>query len=230
METITVQVVNNTKSGDVITLRLKRPIGFSFTPGQCIDLYDDEGNCRPYSIASGVARDAITLYIKYIPDGKVTSWVDTLAPNDSVRISREPYGYFAPGTTDKPFVFISTGTGVAPFMSYIESHSDMPDLYQSPPAAIIAGLRYIDDGIWISPITQFAKDFRFCITQGDITGLEDVAYNGRVTDFVKNEWDIDVNAVYYLCGLDSMLNEMSEILCDAGVPVDNIVQELFYFS
>jgi len=36
--------------------------------------------------------------------------------------------------------------------------------------------------------------------------------------------------MYYLCGLDSMLSEMSELLCNAGVPVDNIMQEMFYFS
>ena len=230
MSTITTSVMRKVDHGDVMELRLKRPIGYNFTPGQCIDLHDDQGNFRPYSIASGSKRECITLYIKRVPGGKVTSWVETLRTNDMVRISKEAYGFFTPGETDKPFVFIATGTGVAPFLSYIESHADIPDVYSVAPKGAFLGCRRLEEAIESATITEFAEEYRYCISQDDIDGYQDICFKGRVTEFLKSDWDIDPDAMYYLCGLDAMLSEVSEILNDAGVPPENIQQELFYFT
>ena len=229
-DTINTTVIRKIKSGDVIELRLKRPIGYNFTPGQCIDIYDNEMNCRPYSIASGIKRENLTLYVKKLPGGKLSEWIDTLRTGDVVRISKNPYGFFTPGETDKPFVFIATGTGIAPFISYIESHADLPEIYKIAPKGVFLGCRYIADAVDTSSISAFSENYKFCITRDEILGYEDICFKGRVTDFLRAEWDVDPDTVYYLCGLDTMLSEVSEILHDNGVPWENIQQELFYFS
>jgi len=215
-------LVNKTFHGDVVTLRFRKPVGYSFIPGQCVEIHHPDGDYRTYSIASGVQKDSLVFFIKKLPQGKLSTWVyDELKENDIVRISKEAYGFFTLGDTDKPFTFIATGTGIAPFNSFIETYMSDESI---PLKQVIYGARYLKE---IIPVPF--KNTVYCLSQD--TSESPSVYKGRVTDYLLEHKDkIDVDSVYYVCGLDSALRDVADILTAAGVPTENIIYEVFYYQ
>jgi ferredoxin-NADP reductase len=223
-DTIKTNVVYKFNYGNVTELRLRKPVGFSFTSGQFLDFYGPDNLPRPYSMASAPEADVITLYVKKIPSGVTSTYIcDELKTGDEVRIGREVNGYFNVGQTDKPFVFIGTGTGVAPFLSYLDQRKDKP-----LPELMLYGCRFINECV-LRKEHQDQDFLNVCVSQDDVKVFSNV-FQGRVTDYIKNNWEIKTDYIYYLCGLDSMLLDVTKILTDAGVPVENIFHEIFYFT
>lgn len=220
--TLSLSLVNKIYRGDVVELRFKKPIGFHFSPGQCVEIYHPDGDCRVYSIASGVQKDSLTFMVKKLPLGKVSTWLyEELKENDIIRVGAEPYGFFSPGDTANSCVFIATGTGIAPFISYLESYMGDNNLNVEQ---ILYGVRYNKE---IVPVPF--QNVTYCVSQD--TSESSKVYKGRVTKYLEEHKDeIDIDAVYYVCGLDDALRDVSEILVDAGVPVENIIHEVFYFK
>ena len=100
----------------------------TFEPGDCLSLYaEDNRTSRPYSIASGVDEPVLRFLIKRVEGGEVTSFLASRRPGDMVLASL-PYGWFRPGQNngESPFVFVATGTGIAPFLSYVKSFPSRP--------------------------------------------------------------------------------------------------------
>lgn len=224
MNTLTTDVVYKQKYKDVVELRLRKPLGFTFTPGQFLDFYGPDNMPRPYSMGSSPENDAIVLYVKRIPDGITSNYIyNELNAGDIVKIGKEVNGYFNVGQTDKPFVFIGTGTGVAPFLSYLDQRKDI-----AMPELMLYGCRYIEECV-LKKEHQSLDFLNMCITKDDVKIFSNV-FQGRVTDYLKTEWEIRKDCVYYLCGLDSMLLEVTQLLTDNGVPVENIFHEIFYFT
>ena len=62
-------------------------------------------------------------------------------PGDVIRIT-PPFGWFRPGQEigNAPFVFLATGTGIAPFLSYLHT-------FEQPPESCLYGVRHAVDAI-----------------------------------------------------------------------------------
>ncbi len=114
----------NKISSDVISLELKTPPtqNFEFIPGQYIDVLLDNGKRRSYSMANTPdGSHTIQLHIRAIKDGLFTDFVmNTLREKDILRLEG-PLGDFSfDRSTDKPAIFLASGTGFAPIKSIIE--------------------------------------------------------------------------------------------------------------
>lgn len=221
--TLNLPLISKRYHGDVVELIFNKPLGFSFVPGECVEIYDNDQEFRIYSIASGVQQDSLSFIIKKLPQGKVSSWLyDEVKEGDVLRISNESHGFFRVGETDKPFVFIATGTGIAPFISYIQSNTEP---YQKQPEEIIYGVRYMEESIEVPSTIKTT----YCLSadQKEHPSI----HIGRVTSYLKeNKADINPDYIYYICGLDQALSDVSEILIEAGVDPLNIITEIFYFQ
>jgi len=191
--------------------------GLAFVPGDCVALYSDAGTSRPYSIASGNQEESLQFIIRELPGGAVSPWLRSRKPGDRVRVS-VPFGWFRPGQDldGAPFVFIATGTGIAPFLSYSKSGSP------SSPKQVLWGVRK----------AGHAVDFDFLKGQWPIqlaVSREQAAghFHGRVTQLLP-ELEIDPEAHYYLCGLERMIDEVSEQLQARGIDIFHIHREVFF--
>lgn len=189
-----------------------------FVPGDCVALFGPDGQgSRPYSIASGTGETSLRFLIRAMPGGEVSPHLGGLHPGDSVKVS-PPFGWFRPGQTDAtaPFVFMATGTGMAPFLSYFRTFPERL------PAACLYGVRRREDAValdWIPPkaLTHLA------ISREAASN----AHHGRITDLLST-LPLEPNTQYFLCGLDAMIDEVSVWLETQGIEISHIHRECFF--
>ena len=208
-------------SDGVFELQLEHD-GLAFTPGDCLALYgEDDSTSRPYSMAGGSGEDVLRFVIRVMEDGVVSSWLSTRKPGDLVKVS-PPFGWFRPGSNNgtSKSVFMATGTGIAPFLAYFRTYSEGPkiDCYY--------GVRELVDAV----------DHEFIASQANLTlavsreKAEEKAtgvHHGRLTDLLTH-LDTEADTHYYLCGLDAMIDEVTEYLEENGVDITQIHRECFF--
>lgn len=188
-----------------------------FTPGDCVALYTADGRVsRPYSIASGTKEELLRFVIRKMPGGTLSTFLAHREKGDAVRIS-PPFGWFRPGehAASRPFVFIATGTGIAPFLAHFRSCPD------ARPAACLYGVREAADLVDRDLLDGLGVSF--AVSRERTKGC----HHGRVTDLLETlprKADTD----YYLCGLDAMIDEVTVWLEAKGVPITSIHRECFF--
>ena len=117
-------------SDKTFSFTLSRPQDFSFENGEFVTIgLKREGKllARAYSIVSTADRDHLEFLSIHVPDGPLTSALARIRPGDSVWVNSKTTGtltlnHVLPGRT---LYMLSTGTGLAPFISLIRD----PALY-----------------------------------------------------------------------------------------------------
>jgi len=207
-------------------LRVERK-GFEFIPGQCVNLgLPKEAINREYSTYSGKDEKYLEFLIKTIRGGALSPKLSKLKPSDLVTIDGA-YGLFTiprPEDTNKKYLFVGTGTGIAPFHSFALSY---PGLDYTVLHGVSYGNEQYDKkdypkGRYVACIsrTQNNNLNRFPIGSG-------MTWNGRVTGYLR-EHPVDPETICYLCGNSDMINEAYDILRGQGVNGTNIITEVFF--
>ena len=144
---VSVETINN----DLFILSVQRN-GLEFIPGDCVAIYTDEDKSRPYSIASGSTKNELRFVIREMEGGEVSPWLMQCKVGDLIRIT-PPFGWFRPGQDigEAPFIFLATGTGIAPFLAYLET-------FERPPVHCLYGVRQEADAIGFSNLLNFLPD------------------------------------------------------------------------
>lgn len=196
-------------------LRLERK-GFNFLPGQCVNIgIRGTGINREYSTYSGKDDPYLEFLIKDVSGGLVSSALRKLTMGTEVDM-HGPYGSF---TLDPKkinhscYVLIGTGTGIAPYHSYVRSFPDLN--YQ-----IIVGIRYNSER-YDQQDYEFSR-MTFCVSREKNAGFQ-----GRITDYLKN-FKVAPKHMFYLCGNNQMINDSYEILREKGASGQQIFTEAFF--
>ncbi len=205
---------------------------FSFDAGQFIMVKfkdpetPDKTLSRAYSILSPPENSVLTLCVKLVEGGKGTNYLKNLKVNEIVDLTG-PYGKFVYKTTKPKFpFFISTGTGIAPFVSMMES-SKFKESHPSKGVCLF-GVRTEDEILYQH---NFSKDPSFEYIATVSKPSENYkGFKGRVTHYLKElpityDWTL---ADYYICGGNDMIKEVKEILMSRGVPKEQIFQEIYF--
>lgn len=201
----------------IFELQLERG-GLPFVPGDCVALYTGDGRVsRPYSIASGTTENILRFVIRRMPGGTLSAYLAERRPGDAVRIS-PPFGWFRPGEggARRPFVFIATGTGIAPFLSHYRSKPD------ARPAACLYGVREAVDIVDRALLSRLGA--AFAVSRERVDGC----HHGRVTGLLDRLPPVASGTDYYLCGLDAMIDEVTAWLEARGVALTSIHRECFF--
>ena len=196
---------------------LSYPRGHSFTAGQVVGISDrSDGKPRLYSIASGNGEQMISLLYNIKPGGHLSPNLAALRSGDRLYVSA-PFGSFH--GTDKPAVFIASGTGIAPFISMLRS-----GLYTDK--ILIHGGRTLDSFYFSEEINQLlgGENYIRCCSQEKGDGV----YEGRLTNYLQEHKGLDRSRKYYLCGLAEMVVETRDLLIAKGIPYENIVAEIYF--
>ena len=112
--------------------RITRPRSFRFRTGEfvMIGLPKEDGKplLRAYSIASPAWDEELEFYSIKVPDGPLTSRLQSIQPGDKVLLGKKPTGTLVLDalTPGKRLYMFSTGTGFAPFASLIRD----PETYE----------------------------------------------------------------------------------------------------
>lgn len=206
------------RTDELFELQLERG-AVQFEPGACVALFSHSTESRPYSIAAGTDEDILRFLIRRVPNGIVSNWLAQRKPGDKVQASA-PFGWFRPGHADTGArsVFIATGTGIAPFLSYLRSNPlRMPEL-------CLYGVRRHAEGFNLEEL-QRCEFFCLALSQEEINDH----FHGRVTGLLDQiPFADDIH--YYLCGLDTMIDEISRWLENHGVTYTQIHREIFFYE
>jgi ferredoxin/flavodoxin---NADP+ reductase len=186
-----------------------------FKAGQCISLGRwNAGVNREYSVYSGEHEPYLELLIKAIKGGTVSPALAVLRPRDPVYVAG-PYSDFVLGddTGGKKFVFVATGTGIAPFHAFVTSR---PGLDYS----VIHGVRELAH---CYDRTVYAPErYVACVSRERCD-----AFHGRVTDYL-NERPLPADTHVYLCGNHTMIEDAFDVLRAQGIASDRIHAEVFF--
>jgi len=193
--------------------------GLSFRPGHEVYLHgaapiDD----RQYSIVSGESEKDLRFLYRLIPTGTLSPQLASLRPGDPIAFTG-PTGKFFLRDSERPAVCVATGTGIAPFVSFVLSHPEI-DLTLFHGVRDPADLFYHD---------AFASHTVTSCISGDATSENHFA--GRVTEALRSRstpWPADTQ--FYLCGANVMILETRRILLEQGVDDRDIVSEAYYFA
>lgn len=114
-------------------------------PGDPEEVKPDKLIRRAYSIASAPhERDAVEFYVALVPEGLLTPRLMMLKEGDRVHMTPKCVGKFTLDGVpqESSLVFLSTGTGIAPFISMIRT----PAVWEGRESiTLLHGVRYVSD-------------------------------------------------------------------------------------
>jgi len=219
METIThnkfkvKQVRNLTRSTYVVQMERN---GLTFKPGQNLNLgLAGDTEKRDYSIYSRLNEDYLEILVKEVEDGLVSKKLKRMNPGDSLEVDG-PFGFFTIKEEDlhaNKFLFIASGTGIAPFHSITGS---FPELNYT----LLHGIRKRKE-------TYEFKDYPEDRYISCISKQRGGDFHGRVTDYIKQN-PVDKDTLCYLCGNVNMIYDVFDILKEQGVPSENLHAEVYF--
>lgn len=203
-------------SAGAYVLRIERG-DISFLPGQNVSLGLARLRInREYSIYSDVQEPWFDFLIRDIQGGALSPALRTCRPGDTLEMCG-PYGSFIlehPGDTQRPILFIATGTGIAPYRSMIRSY---PGLNYRILHGVRRGDECYDAGEY--PADRYIP----CLSGADAGA----AFRGRVTDWLRAN-RIAPETLCYVCGNNRMIADVYDLLRGQGHPADNLVTEAFF--
>ncbi len=211
-----------------------RDPGFRFKNGHFTMIgVENEGRplLRAYSIASANYEEELEFFSIKVQDGPLTSKLQHLKVGDEVFVSTKPTGtlvvdHLLPG---RNLYLLSTGTGLAPFMSIIKD----PEVYERYDKIILThGVRYAKDLAYETFITEelpaneyFGDEVKEKLIYYPTVTREAFRNQGRLTDLMESGKlfaDIGLPAMspehdrFMLCGSPSMLKDTCRILDEQG--------------
>jgi ferredoxin/flavodoxin---NADP+ reductase len=146
---LTVEKVTSVRhwNAHLFSFTITRPPSFRFRSGEFVMLGlpgDNKPLLRAYSIASPSYSEELEFLSIKVPDGPLTSQLQLIQPGDEMFLGRKPVGTLVsdaliPGSR---LFLLSTGTGLAPFLSIIRD----PDIYDRFGQIILAhSVRRVSD-------------------------------------------------------------------------------------
>ncbi len=190
--------------------------GMKFIAGQNLNLgIAGDTEKRDYSIYSSENDNYLEVLVKEVEDGLVSKQMKKLKPGDKLELDG-PFGFFTlkPEEIDtKKYLFIASGTGIAPFHSIVQSHPNLN-------FKLIHGIRFSNEAYEREhyPTGKYVS----CVTSDDKGD-----FKGRVTDYLKAN-PVDDNTLCYLCGNVNMIYDAFDVLKEQGVPSGNLHAEVYF--
>ncbi|MDF1831050.1 MAG: ferredoxin--NADP reductase [Porticoccaceae bacterium] len=218
----------------LFSFRTNRETSFRFKNGHFIMMglpQEKRPLMRAYSIASANYEDELEFFSIKVPDGALTSQLKNVEVGDTILLSKKPTGTLLqdnllPG---KNLYLLSTGTGLAPFMSIIKD----PEIYENFDKIILThGVRYVSELAYSERIIDELPNDEFLgeeITKKLIyyptVTREAFSNQGRLTDLMTSGKlfnDIDLPAFnietdrFMICGSPAMLKDCCTMLDERG--------------
>ena len=102
-------------NAQIIRLRCSLPEGFSYRPGQFVNLTPpDLSITRSYSLASLPEEPFVEFHIRLLPDGRMSRWLAESVNNGDFIFLSDPLGHCYYRNQPRPLLLAGTGTGLAP--------------------------------------------------------------------------------------------------------------------
>ncbi|HEY8169700.1 MAG TPA: FAD-binding oxidoreductase [Candidatus Limnocylindria bacterium] len=211
---------------------------FPFEPGQyaTLGLMGTEGKLiqRPMSVSS--SADDLSEYeffIRHVDSGGFTPLLWDIGVGDPINI-KGPKGKFLLQDDGRTALFIASGTGLAPFISMIET---LIDRGQTRDVVLLHGVSHERDLAWRDRLSELEAAGEFPVRYvGTVSRpAENPGWSGssgRVEAIVASQLDeLDLtpdSTTIYLCGNPDMVSAVDEVALARGFPPEQIRKELYW--
>ncbi len=215
---------------DVTVLYLKLPANerLQFFAGQYIDILLKDGKARSFSLANAPHDDEfLELHIRQIPGGTFSNYVfNEMKERDILRI-KGPLGTFAlREESDKPILFVASGTGFAPVKAMIEHALQIGT---SRPMHFYWGMRQQADLYMLDKIKAWqARGVKFTPVVSDEpwSGRTGFVHQAVLDDFA----DLSGHQVY-VCGAPVVVEAAArDFTSQRGLPREAFFADAFSFA
>jgi len=201
----------------VCEIELSRPASFQFMAGQRIRFLQWAMQ-RDYSLITGPNDSTLALCVYNFAGGQFSPKLAS-APVGSSFSFTGPHGYFTYIPSDRPAVFVATGTGIAPFLSMVRSGVTG--------FTLLHGVRTPKELYYRNDFRRTARLYVPCLSATPSTeGIPDTGFLGRVIHYLKEHHPLG-SYDFYLCGGQEMIRDVI-FLIDERLPGSLIYTEVFY--
>jgi ferredoxin--NADP+ reductase len=236
----------------LFTFTTTRDAGLRFSNGHFTLLglkVDGKPLLRAYSIVSPNYEDHLEFLSIKVPNGPLTSRLQHVQPGDTIVVGRKPTGtllidYLTPA---KRLYLMSTGTGLAPFMSIVRDPSTYERFEQ---IILVHGVREVDELAYHDLLVNHLPQHEFLgemvrqqLRYYPTVTRESYQNMGRITELIETGklfTDLDAPPLdpaedrVMMCGSPSMLRDLKRILEGRGfhegnttTPGDFVVERAF---
>lgn len=207
----------------ILKLSFESEYPLNFLPGQYVSIKVDEATYRAYSICSSYKNKSgfdIVASVEHKGPGAV--FLKTLKKGDRVQVVGPRGKFLLKEKLPDSIYFLTTGTGIAPFISYLYYLTDKK--YKGK-IVLFYGNRFYKETFFLNEIEDFKQDLDLSavlyLSQDERDGFE----KGRITQDMEKY--IDSKAQYYLCGNPFMIEEAVEKLLKKKISEENIIFEKY---
>ncbi len=218
---------------DVAIVRLQLPANdrMQYLAGQYIEFLLKDGKRRSYSMANAPHEEGpLELHIRHMPGGTFTDHVfATLKERDILRFEGPLGTFFLREDSDKPIIFLASGTGFAPIKAIIEHM-----LYSAieRPMTLYWGARTRADMYMAELAEQWAQihpQFNFVPVLSDAAPQD--RWNGRTglvhQAVMQDHPDLSGHQVY-ACGVPIMVDSARrDFSAQCGLPAEEFFADSF---
>lgn len=212
-----------------------------FEPGQYFTIGVDVGGKlvqRPYSVASSPREkaDGYELYIRLVPEGAFTTLLWVLVEGVPMHMKGPKGRFLLEPDDERTHVFISSGTGIAPFISMMRT---LRMDGRPRRAVVLHGASYIADLGYREEVEGYVRDgtypCRYVPTISRPQAPENAGWKGRtgrvegILGDVLDEMGLGPDdAIAYICGNPDMIENADALLTARGFPEAQVKKELYW--
>lgn len=230
------------ETADCVSLAFEVPAElaelYRYTQGQYLNVrrrLRGEDVRRSYSICSGLDDGELRVAIKEVPEGRFSTWANhSLKPGDAVEVMPPEGRFFVPldASNAKHYVAFAAGSGITPVLSLVKT-----TLAREPRSrfTLVYGNRTLDAVIFNEALEDLkdkhlARLALYHVFSRDTQEIE--LFNGRldaakVAQFLETLIPPATIDDAFVCGPDTMMDDVRAALEAQGVPHANIHLERF---
>jgi ring-1,2-phenylacetyl-CoA epoxidase subunit PaaE len=244
------------ETSDTVSLTFKVPEAqkalFQYRAGQYLTIklnLDGHELRRAYSMSSAPIDQALTITVKKVAGGRVSTWLnDTAAVGEMIEVAIPDGRFIAKpdGEKKRTWYLFAAGSGITPIISIAKTvleEEPMSTIY------LLYGSRTDADIIFKAELDQMAQRYenQFFVsyvlskpakTEGGLFGMFKKTnwsgLKGRIDDDNASAWLEDhlpvsneSDCLYYACGPGNMAEMVEDVLISRGVTAKQIYKELF---
>ncbi len=209
---------------------------FNYKAGQYVTIKTDiDGKeiRRAYSLCSSPHTHEFKVTIKEVPKGLFSGLANNKLKAGDILEVHPPEGkfIFEPGVIPQNYAAFAAGSGITPVLSIIKTV-----LIREPESkfVLVYGNKSLDETIFFKELLELQIKYpeRLFIEFIYSQTREENAQFGRIETstvnyVLKNKFKGTSFKTYFLCGPEPMINSVTEILKQNGIPEERILFELF---
>jgi len=189
---------------------------------------------RPMSVSSSADDlDEYEFFVRLVDSGGFTPLLWQRTVGDAINI-KGPKGKFLLQDDGRRALFVASGTGLAPFISMIET---LRARGRRRDVVLLHGVSHPRDLAWREQLLRLEAEgdfpLRYVATVSRPAGAPDWdGPTGRVEAIVEGQMEelglTPENATLYLCGNPDMITAVDEIAIRRGFPPEQVRKELYW--